>query len=56
MHQFLMSMLRDENGATAVEYGLLMAIIAAVLLVGLGAVGDELVAMFTRLTTQLTGA
>lgn len=38
--------LSDENGATAVEYGLLAAGIAALIAIFVFALGDDLVALF----------
>jgi len=36
----------DETGATAVEYGLLAALIAVVMAVGAAFLGDQLAALF----------
>jgi pilus assembly protein Flp/PilA len=41
------SMIRDEEGATMVEYGLLVAFIAVVALVGVKLLGTNLSTMFT---------
>ena len=40
----------DEKGATAVEYGLMVALIAAAIIIVVGLLGDELVALFTEVT------
>lgn len=37
----------DERGATAVEYGILLAAIAAVIIAVVGSLGSEVVALFT---------
>jgi len=37
---------REETGATAVEYGLLAALIAVVMAVGAAFLGDQLAALF----------
>jgi pilus assembly protein Flp/PilA len=37
---------RDESGATAIEYGLIAALIAVVIIVGLTTVGTKLNTMF----------
>ncbi|MCB5281958.1 Flp family type IVb pilin [Arthrobacter sp. AL08] len=51
----LQSRLRnDEKGATAVEYGLLVALIAVVLIVGVTAFGKDLSAFFTGLSAKTT--
>jgi len=44
---------RDDKGATAVEYGLLVALIAAVIVVTVGLVGQDVLAGFTTIATQL---
>jgi pilus assembly protein Flp/PilA len=40
----------DEKGATAVEYGLMVALIAAAIIIVVGLLGDELVELFTEVT------
>lgn len=40
------SMLRDEEGATMVEYGLLVGLIAMVALIGVSALGGNLQALY----------
>jgi pilus assembly protein Flp/PilA len=40
-------MIRDEEGATMVEYGLLVALIALVAIVGVQSVGTNLSTLFT---------
>ena len=47
MLKILQSMAREEEGATMVEYGLLVAFIALVALVGVQALGVNLGALFT---------
>jgi pilus assembly protein Flp/PilA len=44
---------RDEKGATAIEYGLIAALIAVVIITGVTAVGTNLSATFTTLSTKL---
>lgn len=46
--------LKDENGATAIEYALLAAGIALVIVGGVFAFGHELDDMFRGLSGQLT--
>jgi pilus assembly protein Flp/PilA len=43
----LKSMIRDEGGATMVEYGLLVALIAMVALVGVTTLGSNLQSLYT---------
>lgn len=44
---------RDEEGVTAIEYGLIAALIAVVIIVGATAVGTNLNAVFSWIATQL---
>ena len=43
---------RKEDGATAVEYGLLAALIAVVIIVGVTALGVNLGAMFNTIASS----
>lgn len=45
--------LRDEEGATAIEYGLIAALIAVVAMVAMGNVGTSLETIFSSIATQL---
>ena len=51
--QSMKAFLRDEQGATAIEYGLLVALISLVIVVGAAAVGTNLNALFTKISTCL---
>jgi pilus assembly protein Flp/PilA len=44
---------RDESGATAIEYGLIAALIAVVIITGVTAVGTTLNTTFGKVTTGL---
>ena len=44
---------RDESGATAIEYGLIAALIAVVIITGLTQVGTSLNTKFTSISTSL---
>ncbi len=44
---------RDESGATAIEYGLIAALIAVVIITGVTAVGTKLSTTFDTLSTNL---
>lgn len=46
----------DESGATAIEYGLIAALIAVGIITSATLVGDELEATFTRVKTELETA
>lgn len=45
--------LNEDKGATAVEYGLLVALIAAVIVVMVGLVGQDVLAGFTTVETSI---
>ncbi len=47
---------KDESGATAIEYGLIAALIAVVIIVGLKALGTNLNQTFTAISTNLSAA
>jgi pilus assembly protein Flp/PilA len=57
MHILLQQIWNDESGATAVEYGLMVALIAIVIIGAVSLVGTNLLAVFTDivLTTALGG-
>jgi pilus assembly protein Flp/PilA len=44
---------RDERGATAVEYGMIVALIAAVIVVTVKLLGTQIETAFTTITGQL---
>ncbi|WP_342359823.1 Flp family type IVb pilin [Terrarubrum flagellatum] len=46
---------KDESGATAIEYGLLAALIALAIITGATALGSEIGALFQRVATKLAG-
>lgn len=45
--------LKDETGATAIEYGLLAALISIAAIVGMTAIGTALSATFQNVATNL---
>ncbi|MDH6230973.1 pilus assembly protein Flp/PilA [Mesorhizobium soli] len=47
---------KDESGATAIEYGLIAALIAVVIIAGAGMVGKSLNNKFTAISTAVDGA
>ena len=49
MSKFVTRFLKDESGATAIEYGLIAALIAVAIIVGAGLLGTNLNGIFTRL-------
>ena len=46
--------LRDEGGATAIEYGLIAGFIALAIIAAVGMTGERLVALFESLIPALT--
>ena len=45
--------LKDESGATAIEYGLLAALISVAAIVGMTALGTALSGLFTNIAASL---
>ena len=46
---------RKDRGATAVEYGLLVGLIAVVLIVAVGTLGGDISALFGRISGDVDG-
>ena len=53
MTQFIKRFVRDESGATAIEYGLIVALIAVVLVTALTALGTKLGTTFGKVESAL---
>ncbi len=51
--QLFSRFLNDESGATAIEYGLIAALIAVVIIGAVTAVGTKLSTTFTTVSTNL---
>ena len=49
MTQFFNRFAKDESGATAIEYGLIAALIAVVIITAVTTVGTNLSATFTKI-------
>lgn len=47
---------KNEDGATAIEYGLIAALIAVAAITTMGALGDELSLTFGNVSTELEEA
>ena len=56
MLKSLRSFAADESGATAIEYGLIAALIAVAAIAALRSVGSSLVQMFTTVASELDNA
>ena len=55
MRKLLKKWLKSEKGVTAIEYGLLAALIALAIVIGAGMCGDGLNTMFQAIGQFLTG-
>ena len=56
MYTFIDGFLNDESGATAIEYGLIAALVSVAAVGALTAMGTSLTAMFTKVSSTLDGA
>lgn len=56
MKKFLNRVRKDESGATAIEYGLIAALIAVVLITALSALGENMDTQFTAIADEIGGA
>lgn len=54
--KFFNKLLRDEQGATAIEYGLIAALIAVAAMAALGTIGTELTETFKSVGSKLATA
>ena len=46
----------DQSGATAIEYGLIAALVSVAAIAAMGAMGNELGNMFNTVASELEGA
>jgi len=53
MNNLFSRFVRDESGATAIEYGLIAALIAVVIITALQTVGTNLTATFNSVASKL---
>ena len=53
MSKFVTQFMKDESGATAIEYGLIAALIAVVLVTALTALGTKLGSTFGKVSAAL---
>jgi len=51
--KFINKLLRDEQGATAIEYGLIAALIAVAAITAMSTLGDELVTTFSTVSSEM---
>jgi len=53
MSKFVTRFIKDESGATAIEYGLIAALIAVVIITGVTAVGTKLNTQFSNISNAI---
>jgi len=56
MTKFISKFVQDESGATAIEYGLIAALIAVVIISAVTTLGTTISGKFEAVTTGMTGA
>jgi pilus assembly protein Flp/PilA len=56
MTKIFARLMKDESGATAIEYGLIAALISVALITGATALGDSLNNVFDGLSTKMEDA
>ncbi len=56
MQKFVTRFLHDQGGATAIEYGLIAALIAVVIIVGLTNLGTSVNGTFSGVATNVSSA
>ncbi len=56
MTKFISQFINDESGATAIEYGLIAALIAVVIISAVTALGTTIKTKFEAVTAGMTGA
>jgi pilus assembly protein Flp/PilA len=56
MKNLVTRFLKNESGVTAIEYGLIAALISVVIITAAAAVGTQLAAVFTHISTKLAAA
>ena len=54
--KMLTRIIEDQSGATAIEYGLIAALVSVAAIGALTALGTSLSGVFTLVTTTVTGA
>ena len=56
MKTTITKLLQDESGATAIEYGLIAALVSVAAIGALTTMGESLATMFTTVSTKLNEA
>jgi pilus assembly protein Flp/PilA len=53
MKNFVARLVRDESGATAIEYGLIAALVAVAIIAAAGALGTQIGTTFSTVVTEM---
>ena len=53
MSKYITAFISDESGATAIEYGLIAALVSVAAITALGSMGNSLIAIFNRVASEL---
>jgi pilus assembly protein Flp/PilA len=53
---FIKNFIAEEDGVTAIEYGLIAALIAAVIVVSVTSIGKNIADVFTKIAAKITAA
>ena len=56
MTSLVLKLVKDESGATAIEYGLIAALVAVAAVVGMSALGTSLNNVFTSVSNTMNAA
>ena len=56
MQRIIRDIARDESGATAIEYGLIAALVSVAAIAALTAMGSSLEQMFNKVSGELSNA
>ncbi len=56
MQNIIRNLLKDESGATAIEYGLIAALVSVAAIAALTAMGSSLEQMFNKVSGELSNA
>lgn len=56
MREIMRRFVKDEQGATAIEYGLIAAIVGVGIIAGLGGLKNSLNSMFNQVKSNLSGS
>ena len=51
---FIKNFIAEEDGVTAIEYGLIAALIAAVIVVSVTSIGTNIADVFTKIAAKIT--